>query len=224
MKQPVVIKANNFGLLIILDPNLEFEALLKAVGEKFKESAKFFNDADMAIAFEGRKLTLEEEEKIIDTITSNSSINIICTIDNDPVKEDRFRQKLENVAVSNDMSLAKIHRGYFRSGQMMEFDTGVIIIGDINPGAKVLARGSIVILGALKGEAEAGVGGNDDAFIIALDMNPIQLRIGSKIARCADNSVIVSKSKCLSPQVAFVENDNICLEDLDKNVLDSLKL
>ena len=91
MKQPVVIKANNFGLLIILDPNLEFEALLKAVGEKFKESAKFFNDADMAIAFEGRKLTLEEEEKIIDTITSNSSINIICTIDNDPVKEDRFR-------------------------------------------------------------------------------------------------------------------------------------
>ena len=122
------------------------------------------------------------------------------------------------------MSLAKIHRGYFRSGQMMEFDTGVIIIGDINPGAKVLARGSIVILGALKGEAEAGVGGNDDAFIIALDMNPIQLRIGSKIARCADNSVIVSKSKCLSPQVAFVENDNICLEDLDKNVLDSLKL
>ena len=224
MKQPVVIKANNFGLLIILDPNLEFEALLKAVGEKFKESAKFFNDADMAIAFEGRKLTLEEEEKIIDTITSNSSINIICTIDNDPVKEDRFRQKLENTAVSNDMSLAKIHRGYFRSGQMMEFDTGVIIIGDINPGAKVLARGSIVILGALKGEAEAGVGGNDDAFIIALDMNPIQLRIGSKIARCADNSVIVSKSKCLSPQVAFVENDNICLEDLDKNVLDSLKL
>ena len=224
MKQPVVIKANNFGLLIILDPNLEFEALLKAVGEKFKESAKFFNDADMAIAFEGRKLTLEEEEKIIDTITSNSSINIICTIDNDPVKEDRFRQKLENAAVSNDMSPAKIHRGYFRSGQMMEFDTGVVIIGDINPGAKVLARGSIVILGALKGEAEAGVGGNDDAFIIALDMNPIQLRIGSKIARCADNSVIVSKSKCLSPQVAFVENDNICLEDLDKNVLDSLKL
>ena len=38
---------------------------------------------------------------------------------------------------------------------MMEFDTGVIIIGDINPGAKVVAKGSIVVLGALKGEAEA---------------------------------------------------------------------
>ena len=224
MKQPVVIKANNFGLMIILDPDLEFEALLNAVGEKFKESAKFFDDADMAVAFEGRKLTFEEEESIIDTITANSSIHIVCTIDNDPVKEERFKKKLEQIAISEDMSLAKIHRGYFRSGQMMEFDTGVIIIGDINPGAKVLAKGSIVILGALKGEAEAGVGGNDDAFIIALDMNPIQLRIGSKIARCADNTSVVGKSKCLSPQVAFVENDNICIEDLDKNVLDSLNL
>ena len=224
MKQPVVIKANNFGLLIILDPDLEFDALLKAVGEKFKESAKFFNDADMAVAFEGRKLTLEEEAQIIDTITSNSSIHIICTIDDDPVKEKKFKNKLDRLAISEDMSLTKIHRGYFRSGQMMEFDTGVIIIGDINPGAKVIAKGSIIILGALKGEAEAGVGGNNDAFIIALDMNPIQLRIGSKIARCADNSSTINKSKCLSPQVAFVENDNICIEDLDKNVLDSLKL
>ena len=224
MKQPVVIKANNFGLLIILDPDLEFDALLKAVGEKFKESAKFFNDADMAVAFEGRKLTLEEEEQIIDTITSNSSIHIICTIDDDPVKEKKFKNKLDRLAISEDLSLTKIHRGYFRSGQMMEFDTGVIIIGDINPGAKVIAKGSIIIIGALKGEAEAGVGGNNDAFIIALDMNPIQLRIGSKIARCADNSSTISKSKCLSPQVAFVENDNICIEDLDKNVLDSLKL
>lgn len=224
MKQPVVIKANNFGLMIILDPELEFDALLNAVGEKFKESAKFFDNADMAVAFEGRKLTLEEEESIIDTITGNSSIHIICTIDNDPVKEERFKKKLEQITVSENASLAKIHRGYFRSGQMMEFDTGVVIIGDINPGAKVLAKGSIVVLGALKGEAEAGVGGNDDTFIIALDMSPIQLRIGSKIARCADNSTVGGKSKCLSPKVAFVENDNICIEDLDKNVLDSLKL
>ena len=50
MKQPVVIKANNFGLMIILDPDLNFEELLKAVGEKFKESAKFFGSADMAVA------------------------------------------------------------------------------------------------------------------------------------------------------------------------------
>ena len=224
MKQPVVIKANNYGLMIILDPDLEFEELLKAVGEKFKESAKFFGNVDMAVSFDGRKLSADEEESIIQTILKNSSIHIVCIIDNDPVKEAKFKKKLEQMSISEDASLTKIHKGYFRSGQMMEFDTGVVIIGDINPGAKVVAKGSIVVLGALKGEAEAGAGGNDDTFIIALDMNPIQLRIGSKIARCADNSAVLSKSKCLSPQVAFVENDNICIEDLNKNVLDSLKL
>ena len=224
MKQPVVIKANNYGLMIILDPDLEFEELLKAVGDKFKESAKFFGNADMAVAFDGRKLSADEEESIIQTILKNSSIHIICTIDNDPVREAQFKKKLEQISISEDTSLTKIHKGYFRSGQMMEFDTGVVIIGDINPGAKVVAKGSIVVLGALKGAAEAGAGGNDDTFIIALDMNPIQLRIGSKIARCADNLTLLSKSKCLSPQVAFVENDNICIEDLNKNVLDSLKL
>ena len=208
MKQPVVIKANNFGLMIILDPELEFDALCKAVAEKFKESAKFFGNADMAVAFDGRKLTDDEEETIID----------------DPIREERFKKKLDQIAISEDISLTKIHKGYFRSGQMMEFDTGVIIIGDINPGAKVVATGSIVVLGALKGEAEAGAGGNDNAFIIALDMAPIQLRIGSKIARSADNTAFSGKSKCLSPQVAFVENDNICIEDLDKNVLDSLQI
>lgn len=224
MKQPVVIKANNFGLMIILDPEIEFDALCKAVAEKFKESEKFFGSADMAVAFEGRNLSADEEERIIETILDNSSINIVCTIDNDPVKEERFRKKLEQITISEDVSLTKIHKGYFRSGQMMEFDTGVVVIGDINPGAKVVAKGSIVVLGALKGEAEAGAGGNDDAFIIALDMAPIQLRIGSKIARCADNSAFAGKTKCLSPKVAFVENDNICIEDLDKNVLDSLRL
>ena len=224
MKQPVVIKANNFGLLIILDPELEFDALCKAVGEKFRESAKFFGNADMAISFDGRKLSADEEEILIQTILNNASFNIVCTVDNDLEREERFRKRLEQIAVSEDISLAKIHRGYFRSGQMMEFDTGVVIIGDINPGAKVIAKGSIVILGALKGEAEAGVGGNDDAFIIALDMNPIQLRIGSKIARSSDNSLKSGKDKCLIPQVAFVENDNIYIEDLDKNVLESLKL
>ena len=224
MKQPVVIKANNYGLMIILDPDLEFEELLNAVGDKFKESAKFFGNADMAVSFDGRKLSADEEESIIQTILKNSSIHIACIIDNDPVKEAKFKKRLEQISVSEDKSLSKIHKGYFRSGQMMEFDTGVVIIGDINPGAKVVAKGSIVVLGALKGEAEAGAGGNDDTFIIALDMNPIQLRIGSKIARCADNSAVLSKSKCLSPQVAFVENDNICIEDLNKNVLDSLKL
>lgn len=224
MKQPVVVKANNLGLIIVLDPDIEFNALCEAVGEKFKKSAKFFGNSDVAVAFEGRKITPEEEGILTSTIMENASFKIACIIDRDPVKEKQFKESLERFYNSQDISFAKIYKGSFRSGQMMEFDTGAIILGDINPGARVISKGSIIVLGALNGEAEAGSDGNDTAFVMALSMNPIQLRIGSKIARAADDALNYKKKKKIIPQVAYVKEDNIYIEDLDKNVFDCLNI
>lgn len=225
MNQAVVLKANNFGLLIVLDPELEFDKLKEAVADKFKESSAFFGTADMAVSFEGRKLSAEEEDILLTVILENASFKISCVIDNDEEKEKLFKEHVEHMEKSKDLRFAIFHRGNFRSGQMMEFDSGVVIIGDINPGAKVIAKGNILILGSLKGEAEAGAGGDDRAFIIALDMQPIQLRIGTKIARSSDGSSFKrNREKSALPQIAFVEDDNIYIEDLDKKVLDSLYL
>lgn len=218
MKRPVVIKENSFGLLVILDNEIPFEKLLLAVAEKFKSSANFFGNGEMAIEFGGRELTEEEEEIILDTIHKNVSFTVVCTIDRDKSREENFKRHLEEIIKREDLSLAKIHIGNFRSGNMMKFDTGVILIGDINPGAKIISTGNIIVLGSLKGEAEAGYGGRDEAFIIALDMNPIQLRIGSKIARSSDNSSFSKREIKTLPQIAFVENNNIYIGDLDKNV------
>jgi septum site-determining protein MinC len=222
MENPVVIKANNFGLLVVLDPDLEFEELKKAVAGKFGESRKFFGDAEMALAFSGRKLSDKEEDEILSTILSNVDFKIACIVDNDPIKEKEFKQKLDLLERINDISQAKIYKGSFRSGQMMNFETGVVILGDINPGAKVISNGSIIVLGSLRGEAEAGMNGNEDAFIIALDMHPLQARIGGKIARSPDGSRMIGKN--YAPQVAFVENDAIYVDDLDKKVLSSLRI
>lgn len=225
MSQAVVIKANNFGLLVILSGELSFPEIKEAVASKFKESASFFGNATMAISFEGRKLSPAEEDELITCILENSSLKISCVIDNDPVREKAFLQHIKAVEASQDVSMAKIHKGSFRSGMMMEFDSGVIVFGDVKPGAKIRARGNIIILGSLMGEAEAGIDGNDNTFIIALHMQPIQLRIGTKIARSADSSQISKpKEKMTVPHVAFVENGNIYVEELDKNILDSLPL
>lgn len=223
MKQPVTIKANNFGLLIFLDSEMDFKELKVVLGQKFKESSDFFGKATMAVSFEDRVLSLEEEVELVDVIHKNSNLNISCVIDKDPKKEELFMKHLQQLEYESDSGIARIYKGNFRSGKQMEFDTGVIIIGDVNPGAKVRARGNVIILGSLKGEAESGIDGNDNTFIIALDMKPIQLRIGSKIARCSDDTRL-STEKSIEPQVAFVENDNIYIEKLDKNVLSSLYL
>src|SRR5699024_9070869 len=83
MSQEVVIKSNKYGINLILDRDLPFEELLDAIIAKFLESEKFFRNAEVAISFEGRELNQEEEYRIVEAITQQTSIKIICIVDND---------------------------------------------------------------------------------------------------------------------------------------------
>ncbi|MBN2798934.1 MAG: hypothetical protein JXX28_07275 [Deltaproteobacteria bacterium] len=74
-----------------------------------------------------------------------------------------------------------LHRT-LRSGTVVRFDGDVVIFGDVNPGAQVIAAGNVTIMGALKGMAHAGATGADDCFIFAFELHPTQIRIGRKIA------------------------------------------
>jgi septum formation inhibitor MinC len=75
--------------------------------------------------------------------------------------------------------------GPVRSGVIVDHVGHVIVIGDVNPGAEVRAEGSIMVLGRLRGVAHAGIG-RQAGFIIALSLQPQQLRIGRVVARAAD--------------------------------------
>ena len=93
MSKPVVLKSNKYGINLILDDSMDFEELLKCILVKFKEAEGFFKDAKMAISFEGREMNQEEEFRIVETITDNTSVNIICILENDELKEELIRQK-----------------------------------------------------------------------------------------------------------------------------------
>ena len=80
-------------------------------------------------------------------------------------------------------NLTKFHRGSLRNGQKIEFDGSVVVVGDVNPGAEIKATGNIIILGQLKGMAHAGCKGMTDAFVTAVYMAPVQLRIADIITR-----------------------------------------
>lgn len=77
-------------------------------------------------------------------------------------------------------------RQTLRSGQTVSHKGHLVIVGDVNPGAEVVADGDITIWGALRGVAHAGVNGNVDAQIRALKLRPMQLRIAHAIARAPD--------------------------------------
>ena len=80
-------------------------------------------------------------------------------------------------------SKTHFHQGTVRSGEYLESPGNLLILGDVNPGAKVSAEGNIIIWGKLLGIAHAGTKGNSNATISALQLRPVQLRIAKKIAR-----------------------------------------
>lgn len=77
-------------------------------------------------------------------------------------------------------------RQHLRSGQTVSHKGDLVIIGDVNPGAEIMAEGDITVWGNLRGIAHAGIGGNLDAEIRALNLQPIQIRIAHAIARAPD--------------------------------------
>ena len=80
-------------------------------------------------------------------------------------------------------SKTNFHQGTVRSGEYIDSPGDLLILGDVNPGAKVSAEGNIIIWGRLLGIAHAGSKGNSQAKISALQLSPVQLRIANKVAR-----------------------------------------
>jgi septum site-determining protein MinC len=81
-----------------------------------------------------------------------------------------------------------LHQGTLRSGDHLESEGSVLVLGDVNPGARISAGGHVLVWGRLRGSAHAGCQGNADARIVALQLRPLQLRIAAAVARGPEDS------------------------------------
>lgn len=79
------------------------------------------------------------------------------------------------------------------------------------------------MLGTLKGNIYAGADGNEDAFVVAIDMDPMQIKIGDVIARCSDGGSI-GKVKTHEPRIAYVDDGNIYIEKLERDVIADIRI
>lgn len=217
----VIIKGNKYGIIVVLNPDEKFDKLKEIVAQKFRESSDFFKNAKMAISFEGRRLSNDDQKEILDIIAQNSDMQIICVIDNDEEREEIFRKTLEEKLMEVSNNTGQFYKGILRSGASLEFETSVVIIGDVNNGARVVSKGNIIVLGSLKGTAIAGVTGNTDSFVVALDMRPTQIRIADTIARSPDKPI---KEENKDAKIAFLEDGNIYIEPLTKSVLQDINI
>lgn len=229
--QSVVIKSNKHGLIVVLDEKTDWETLKKDVAEKFRTSAKFFGDAQMALCFQGRGLSFEEELELSDIISANCQIQVMCIADQNEAVEQAMKQALERQQGEGgdlmNLQDGRFYKGTLRSGQVLESETSIVILGDVNPGARVVSKGNVIVLGTLKGNVYVGASGNESAFVAALAMDPLQIRIGDVIARSSDSRPVrnVRRKKADdTPKIAFVEEGNIYIEPITKEVLNDINL
>ncbi len=103
-----------------------------------------------------------------------------------------------------------------RSGQSITSDGNIVIIGDVNPGSEIIAKGDITVWGILGGIAHAGSEGNQYARIRALKMNAIQLRIADVFARRPDNINIpyIQKTETFTPEEACIHKKQIIIHNM----------
>ena len=218
-KNAVIIKSNPHGLLLMLDPDLTFDELLGEVAKKFASAADFFKNANVAVTFRGRILSSEQERMLIDTIVENSRLHILCVVDERKEEEEYYRQAVIRALERPAASEGQFYRGTLRSGQLLETETSVVVIGDVNPGAQIVSRGNIVILGCCMGNIYAGAGGDRSCFAAALTMKPMQIRIADKIAR----SGIVKKTDTgdypIEPKIAYLKDDHIQIKPFSGDTL-----
>lgn len=96
--------------------------------------------------------------------------------------------------------------GPVRSGVILEHRGDIIVIGDVNPGAELRTEGNIVVLGRMRGVAHAAIG-RDAGFILALKLQPQQLRIGRRVACAGDGDHVPDGA-----EIAFITGETIVVE------------
>jgi len=150
----------------------------------------------------------DSQKSDVSEIIQNGSPTTQVTIDKDDSEE-----VIEKKSEAEKLPTLYL-RKTIRSGQSISSDGNIIVIGDVNPGAEIIAKGDITVWGILGGIAHAGSAGNEYARIRALKLNPVQIRISSIFARRPDavNIPYVQKSCEYTPEEAYAYKGSIVIK------------
>ena len=152
----------------------------------------------------------ETEKKLEDILNIQEPAEDIAAMDAE------YYKNLDNEFTQEDLEIENLPTMYIkhtlRSGQVVNYEGNVVIIGDCHTGSEIHATGDITVWGILSGIAHAGNAGNARAKIRALKMNAIQLRISDSYARKPDvlNTVLMEKTNVFTPEEArYIDGDII---------------
>ena len=226
MKQSVIIKSFPNGIVLHLSEADTFEEILQETAIRFRESRDFFNFSRMALSIKGRKLTEEEENALLNVISENSDIHILCLVSDDEDTDRMFVKAISETDFSEDgngNSAGQFYKGTLKNGEVLETESSIVILGDVYPGSAIISARDIIVLGGLYGEAYAGGNGSDGHYVAALEMSPEKLKIGDFKYHAKEKSKWSIRPK-VQPKIAYVKNKKIVMDSLTKELLSDMPL
>jgi len=220
MGNNVIFKGSNGKLVIILNPAIPFQELKDHLVEKLKKSRQLLMGYEAVIEFKGRELNEEEELELLNIVDEAVDINILFVTDG----EELASKEVEKAVNIVNEGVTKFHVGTLRSGEILEYSGNVVVLGDVNPGSIVKAEGNIVVIGTLNGVAHAGIKGNDEAFIVASNMNPFQLKIDEVLFKNYSSNILFRSKQILRNKnnIAYLRNNILIIDKLTRKSLKNI--
>ncbi|HLI08924.1 MAG TPA: septum site-determining protein MinC [Ktedonobacteraceae bacterium] len=221
MQGYIAIKGTRNGLLLTLEPETPFSDLLTALADRLAEAPTFFRGASLTVDTSRRTLRVYERVQLE---------NLLAHYQMSVVPLEKVAQPLRN----DDLSLPPFARPSvtaplgegeqgqrdqresddtlflrrtIRSGQAIRHASNVVVLGDVNPGAEIVAAGDIIVWGVLRGMVHAGFPDNENAVVCSLQLCPVQLRIAHLLSRPPDGFEVQPR-----PEVAAIRQGQIVVE------------
>lgn len=201
MQQDVLFRGTKDGLLVVLNDKPGFAEIAASLAEKLGSTGHFFRGAEVTVAVGERVLSADERREVSEMLNAHglylrqfregeALAEVLGRVP--PPRAPKPADVTTEQAATDVLPLLTreqpplVVNRTLRSGQAIRHRGDVLIIGDVNPGAEVVATGHIVVLGSLRGVAHAGATGDETAFVLALKFAPSQLRIGHRVGRPPD--------------------------------------
>jgi septum site-determining protein MinC len=216
MSEPISIKGTSDGLLVTLPAASWFQTKRQLL-EMIETRAEFFKGAQVALQVGDMDLGASELGGLRDLLfqrgvdlrailttsdtTRASAANLGLRLE---LKEPDTKPTGADGAIDGEEAIFLART--VRSGHSIHFPGHVTILGDVNPGAEIIAGGNIIVWGRLRGTVHAGAGGDETCIVCALDLAPTQLRIAGHIA------ISPAKEGRQQPEMAKVREDQIVAE------------
>lgn len=200
MRNSVGISMKKDNIVIRLSEGATHKEIIECLNKKIPALKKLYKTEKTPINVTGKVLKNKEIDEIKEII--NSEIDVEISFDSPEelglhgIKK-AFEKDVEN-------SEAKFYKSSVRSGQKIEFEGSLIILGDVNGGAEVIAGDNIVVLGTLRGLAHAGAKGNKKAIIASSKIESPQIRISNIVKEIEKQEIEENNFK-----IAYVDEDKI---------------